>query len=498
MRKHLLLLCVLLSYCQYTTAQLITYNAPRGSLLNTDFTVKVRERGKQWQPLATYLAKVTNVIDAKSVEQNTSFSYFDFAGKVEVSVTYNKGNIAGARIRPLSYNIIPAVLKNTITFTLDVPKNISIEVNGDIFHNLQIFANPIEKFKPSPADTNVIYYGPGFHQAGTIKLKSNKTVYIAGGAVVQGEILINHAENVHVRGHGILTQLSAQTDPVENSSSAAKQPRRGRNDELVIEYSKNVEVDGLIVLPHKYSVLMGQASNVTINNLKSLSSEGNADGIDIFCSTDVAINNVFMRNADDCVCVYGHRWAYYGNTKNITVSNSVLWADVAHPILVGTHGDTQHPDTLENMKFSNIDILDQHENQIDYQGCLSLNAGDSNLIRQIKFNDIRIDDIRKGQLVNFRVMFNHKYNTSAGRGIEDVYLKNITYNGTHANMSVITGYDDARSVKNVVFENLKINGRIITDDMPGKPGFYKTGDMANFFIGEHVDGLKFIKSGNSN
>jgi len=36
---------------------------------------------------------------------------------------------------------------------------------------------------------------------------SNKTVYIAGGAIVEGQLLIDKAENVRVLGHGILTQL---------------------------------------------------------------------------------------------------------------------------------------------------------------------------------------------------------------------------------------------------------------------------------------------------
>jgi hypothetical protein len=255
-----------------------------------------------------------------------------------------------------------------------------------------------------------------------------------------------------------------------------------------------VRVDGLVVLPHKYSVLIGQSADVNISNIKSFSSEGNADGIDVFCSSDILINRVYMRNSDDCIAIYGHRWEYYGNTKNITVQNSTLWADIAHPALIGTHGDTSHPDTLEKIKFINVDILDQHENQIDYQGCMALNAGDSNLLRDITFNNIRVDDIRKGQLVNMRVMYNQKYNTSPGKGIENIYFKDITYNGNKANISVIAGYDETRGIKNVLFENLRINGKVIADNMPGKPGFYKTGDMANILVGEHVEGLRFIQT----
>ncbi len=38
---------------------------------------------------------------------------------------------------------------------------------------------------------------------------------------------------------------------------------------------------------------------------------------------------------------------------------------------------------------------------------------------------------------------------------------------------------------------LVINGEHIYDKMPGKPGWYKTADMARIFIGEHVENVVF-------
>ncbi|MXV16387.1 glycosyl hydrolase family 28 protein [Hufsiella ginkgonis] len=492
--KRIVLLAFAICVGQPATAQLAAYPAPKGSILSTYFTVKVREAGKSWQPLPVYPAHVAEVINSKSVIQQTSFAYFDFSGKVEISVTYNKGAVHAARVRPLREGINPGVKGNTISFFLTEPKNLSIEVNGDLFHNLNLFASPPDVSPPSAQDTSVIYYGPGIHYAGKKLVPSNKTVYLAGGAIVQGSFVVNRAQNVKIRGRGILTQVA-----IVQESSGKPLPRdpglpgNDRSDEITVQYSKNVEIEGLIVVPDKYSVLVGQSAGVTIRNFKSFSAGGNADGLDIFSSTDVVIDRVFMRNADDCIAIYGHRWGYYGNLTNLTVTNSILWADVAHPVLIGTHGDSRNPDTLSNIRFHNIDILDQFENQVDYQGCLSLNAGDSNFIRDVSFEDIRIDDIRKGQLVNLRIMFNSKYNTSAGRGIENVHFKNISYNGSRANLSIIAGYDQGREIRNVTFENLVINGRVIYDNMTGKPAWYKTGDMANFFIGEHVKGIKFLR-----
>ncbi|WPV02137.1 glycosyl hydrolase family 28 protein [Mucilaginibacter sp. cycad4] len=494
MKKIYLLILMLCSTCFYADAHLITYKAPEGAVLNKDFSISVREPGQRELFVPTYNVSVTEVAHTKNIIRNSSFGYFDFSGKVEIAVTYQRGPIHRVKIRPSKDGITFKVVGNTIVFSLTQPRNISIEVNNDIFHNLQLFANPIETEKPSDSDPNVIYYGPGIHQIGTLKIPSNKTIYIDGGAIVQGQLLVSGVNNVHIKGHGILTQWASMNSKNGSHVNSQKKGSDERNDQITIEYSTNIDVSGLIVLPHKYSVLIGQSKNVNISSIKSFSSEGNADGIDIFCSSDILIDRVYMRNSDDCVAIYGHRWKYYGNTTNITVQNSVLWADIAHPLLIGTHGDTSHPDTLEKIKFINVDILDQHENQIDYQGCMALNAGDSNLLRNITFDNIRIDDIRKGQLINVRVMYNHKYNTSPGKGIENIYFKDISYNGNKANLSVISGYDETRTIKNVLFENLRINGKLITDDMADKPVFYKTSDMANILVGEYVEGIRFIQN----
>ena len=109
------------------------------------------------------------------------------------------------------------------------------------------------------------------------------------------------------------------------------------------------------------------------------------------------------------------------------------------------------------------------------------------------FEDIRVEDFRQGQLFNIRIFYNEKYCAAPGVSIENIHFKNIEYNGNNAEVSVIAGYNSDRKVKNITFENLKINGQLITDDMPGKPAWYKTGDMARIFIGEHVEGVSFIK-----
>jgi hypothetical protein len=78
--------------------------------------------------------------------------------------------------------------------------------------------------------------------------------------------------------------------------------------------------------------------------------------------------------------------------------------------------------------------------------------------------------------------------------VENVLFKNITYNGQHAAMSIIAGYNESRKVQHIVFENLVINGQLISDDMKDKPSWYKTADMANIAVGEHVEDVVFRSS----
>lgn len=474
--KHLLIsiLWVVMTLNVMAQNKLEVYPAPEGVEMKKDFTVKVRQPGGEWQPLATYMVKVDEVRDTKHHVEKASLAYFDFEGKVEISVTANNGVIEKGCVRPLSYGIEPQISGQTMTFTLDKPCNLSIEVNDDIFHNLHLFANPIDANKPQKIkkQKHLIYFGPGVHRlpGDTMLIPSGKTVYIAGGARVFGRLLVKDAEDVNIYGRGIVHP--------EN-----------RGEGIYIMNSKRVKVDGIITT----QCPTGGSDSISISNVKVISSYGWGDGLNVFASNNVLFDGVFCRTSDDCTTVYATRKGFAGGCQNITMKNAVLWADVAHPIMIGLHGDIEKNEVMENLNYMNIDILDHKEKQVDYQGCFAINVGDNNLVRNVRFENIRIENFRQGQLFNIRIFYNKKYCLAPGRGVENILFKDITYNGTNAELSIIAGYNEERKVKNIRFENLRINGEVISDDMPGKPTWYKTGDMARIFIGEHVEDVTFVK-----
>lgn len=457
--------------------RLVVHPVPTGLPLNASFSVKARKPGGEWQtvPVLRARTKTINEKTGSGIVRSSSVANLDFTGTVEVAVTSSKGAIASARIRPLSYDIPHEVSGDTITFSLSEPRNLSIEIGGDIYDNLQLHANPIEAQRPEESDPDVIYFGPGIHTVpnNEVKVPSGKTLYLAGGAVLKARVTFTNVENARLLGRGILWDADGGG--------------------ATVAFSKNIEINGILVLNPRtgYSVTIGQSKQVTVRNLHSYSGGQWGDGIDVFSSEDVLIEGVFMRNSDDCIAIYAHRWEYYGDCRNVTVRDSILWADVAHPVNMGTHGNPEKPEVIENIVFSNIDVLQHREPQVLYQGCFALNPGDSNLIRNIRIQDVRVEDFTWGQLLNLRVMAN-RYNATPGRGIEDVYVRDLTYNGKNEHMPIVVGYDKDRQIKNLTFQNLAINGTVIADTMQ-KPRWYLTPDMVPMFVNEHVRDLRFLK-----
>ena len=444
-----------------SSQQLNTYYVPVE--YNYDFTVCVRQPGGEWKSLDE--SSVT--IDMHN-PQKASMVQFDFEGKVELRVKVNNGLVEDVKIRPLVRNIKPRIEGNFVYLTLSEPAKLSLEVNGDRFHNLHIFANPVEKEKFERGAPNVMYFS-GLTKPKNKAIKdtvyrvpSNTTVYFEPGAVVYGKFVCDSVENVRFLGRGIIMQQE-----------------RG----FEITFSKNIEIDGITVInPKHYTVFGGQSTGLKINNLKSFSAQVWSDGIDLMSCSDVEINDIFMRNSDDCIAIYGHRWSYFGDVRNYKITNAILWADVAHPINIGSHGDARddsNGEYIENLRFSDLDILEHDEKSDYFQGCIAFSVADKNLARNISFENIRIESVTEGQLFNLRVLYNPTWGPGApGRGIENISFKNIYSNAVDVFPSVIAGYDEGRRVKNITFENIVLSGKRA-----------KTAQELGLKIGKHVDDI---------
>ncbi|MGF7155567.1 glycosyl hydrolase family 28 protein [Novosphingobium gossypii] len=434
------------------------YPPPPGSDYYTSFddtfTVRVRQPGGVWRDLYEYRVMVD--LDHP---QAASMVTFGTSGPVEVAIQKNNGAVREVAVRPASSGIAARLVGAIAYLTLDGPANLSVEFDDDRLHNLHVFANPLYPAAQPAKGRKLVAFGPGIHVPpqgqNTFRFESDTDVRLAGGAILKGQVDIDKTHGVRIIGPGIL---------------------RGGKEGVTVLHSEGVEIDGpIIVNPGHYTLMCGQTRGLTVRNLRSFSAGGWTDGIDLMACSDVHIDGAFLRTSDDAVAIYADRWDYHGDARNYLVENSTLWADVAHPVNIGLHGSKDEPRTIENLVFRNIDILAHDEDDRDYQGALAITDGDNNLVRNVVFDDIRVDRIEEGMLFNFRVVFNQKYSLAPGRGIENVLLRNVRLRHGRANAPVIAGFADDRTVSGVQLL-----------DVSGPEGAIATRDVE---IGGYVEGV---------
>lgn len=470
--------------------KLRVYQIPPGVPVLEDFRVRVRLSGQEqeWMETGTYLAK----IDMHDVRE-ASVAYFDFQGKVECSVTCLREAAQSVEIRPHAACVAYERQGDEIRFSLDRPARLSIEVNGDRFHNLHLFAGmlpqepafegttilpvqgelDLEKAIEEAAWTNgrrVVRLAPGLYRLKKdhCSIPSDTTVILSGGAVVMGSFFIHRRKNVSITGRGMIYLGHVKKETY----------LRGAD----INYSENVILEGVIIMdPAHYSVHLGNSRNVQIRDIKAFSCVGWSDGIDMMACQNILIENVFLRTSDDCIAIYGGRNDYKGNTQNVTVRDCILWADVAHPIMIGVHGDADRGGSvIENISFDHVDILEHHEPQDDYLGCMTINAGDDNAVRNVSFRNIRVEQFERGKLLDVQIKWNRKYNDVPGRSIENILFENVDYNGIGEHTSEIRGFREDRRVQGIHIKNMTVRGVHVLRQEEG-----------NIHIGEYAEDVKF-------
>lgn len=451
--------------------RLLVQPIPVGVKTDDCCLMQVRCQGDEaWTDVPLYAVNV----DMHDVRQAAA-AIFDFEGQVEIRVQPKVSWIHSAVIRPVSKGIVPENTGRELRFTLDRPENLMIEINGERFHCLHIFAGEIQEeptenvlrldaSRPVPHTVETrrllprlatmpegatLVLGPGLHVIDEylFPVPSGLRIHLAAGAVVIGGFVVQSAENVRIDGHGVILQESFH--------------RYSSINGIRVSHSRHVSIEGVNIFnPAHYTVYLGGSEDVTIRNIHAFSCEGWSDGIDMMSCRRVHVEGCFLRNSDDCITIYGRRWEYNGNAEDILVENCSLWADVAHPTTIGGHGDYEHEgNIIQRITIRNIDILEHHEFQPGYLGCLAINVGDKNIVRDVLYEDIRVENITHGKLIDFRVMFNEKYNPAPGGGIENVVVRRVRCDCLPQVDSVVEGYDEERCVRHVRLEDVTVCGQ---------------------------------------
>ena len=219
----------------------------------------------------------------------------------------------------------------------------------------------------------------------------------------------------------------------------------------------------------------------------------NSDGIDPQVCTDVIINDCFIRNFDDCTSIKLN-W-YKGNNyppsdqsltdKNITIQNSIYWTDQGRAVLIGPElASPIAGQVVEDVTVRNMDIL-YTENYSSAgtgwaKGALAINCGDDATVRNVLFEDIRVDKLGPATNLVTLNFVDAPYAGSVGKRIENITFNRVSVNDTPSLSNYIHGYDATRIISGVYFTDLSINGSYIHSAEDG-----------NFDINEFTENIVF-------
>lgn len=481
---------ILIASCLYfgSSAQKVkVYPAPEGIELSNDFQVEVEGMKvpvyKTKIPPATPIPRLNH---SRSEFGFASIASFDINEKVSVSVTYPEA-VKSVKILPTSFGIKPKFDGHTITFTLDNPGNLTVEVNGDWHESLHILANPFEQDVPKENDPNMVYFGPGVHDLTSLKVGDNTTVYLAGGAYIRCGMeekdkpveirgkqknlptFFLEGENITIRGRGIIDQSAI--------------PRSRRRHTIFAQHSKGINIEGVCIIdPSHWTIPIQDCDNVHVDNIKIFGWRGNSDGVDISNSRDVLVENCYMRTLDDAVVIKSFEGR--GEVKNIHTRKCVVWNELAHSFSIGA----EIRENVIHVLFEDCDVI----HDVGREWALRVYHCDDAVISDVTFDNIRIEEARR--LISCWIGKTRWSKTEERGHIKNVTFRNITATSApidttltgfqdgadwkpyiirdHASME-LAGFDPEHTVEGVLFENVMLDGKPVDTGQVSQNDFVK-------------------------
>ncbi|HUS46027.1 MAG TPA: glycosyl hydrolase family 28 protein [Phycisphaerae bacterium] len=449
------------------TPRIVTWPGPEGEPSSEQYEVRVS--GK---PLFVYRAKVRQAIakppdsiwthEMGAEAETVSFAYFDFEGRVEVAVTPRRP-FKAATVHPLSAGIRPQVEGATIRFELDRPRKLTILLDGSDREVLHLFAGAPETHRPKPGDPNVLYFGPGIHKTGTIRIKSGQRVYIAGGAVVRGHILpdekpaLSKRSGLKYYSRGILDVRGVSDVRISGRGilDGGLIPHAAKILIMVADAS-DVRIEGILLRDSpNWAVCLFGSRDVHVSDVRQISGRLNSDGIIPVGCRHIRIRDCFIRNHDDSIAVKTVQPGV--KSSDIRVEDCILWNDWGYAL--GITYETRAP--IHDVTFRNCDVLTAR------LSALGVYLVDSGTVSNITFEDIRVEATCDKLL---RVVIgSDMWGTDPERGhIRGVRFKDVCVAGPRVPPSEIAGFDADHRVEYVVFENLRIHGKTIRSAAEGK------------------------------
>ena len=371
---------------------------------------------------------------------------FGCTDTVEVTVSFLKAKVSEVAVRPLDKHFTHRLKANGDLVVRMAPGDkCVVEFNGSIENPLFLFADPVEE---KPAREDCAYWFEAGNEYNKHLTLSKGTVYIEGGAWLNGDIHILNASGVRICGHGLVFGT-------------------GGNKPLFINGSDDVSVDGIILVNHDFwSTLAAQSTNVSFTNYKvvapaSSNDQGHEnDALDILGCSHVRINGCFTYCHDDALCIKSQKWLYSGKVEDVRAENCTIW-------------NFRNGTTLEIGVELNQDCSDVHFKDIWcvhsgggmnrglYRAGIGIKQTAGGRISDFSFENIHVEDARE-----FGIYLGiYKGSASIGNDVEwtpgtidGISFKDIYIDGPAPYGNVASGYDADHAIRNVTFDGLYRNG----------------------------------------
>ena len=391
----------------------------------------------------------THTVVSTDANHWTSFS---FRGAVSVQIKLrSEARISAASVHPLAKQIKASVANNAVTFTLNQPANLYVELADKSRDPLFIFANPPETNVPTRNTPKVIYFGPGVTDLGTnlIHAGPSETIYLAGGAYVKGRIKVagQKAAPAVIRGRGILSGI----DITEN---------RGTFSQFMITGS-HLNLEGIVVTdsPGPGCICGGV---LRAENVKLFAWPMCSDGISGGAGS--LVKNCFFKVNDDTI---------HFHVSGLKVIDNVVWLQQFGSALQMGWNERQ---SVDGELVDGLDIigddrgLGQTRGKAAWHNCNVVALID--IHNKATYKNITIQNVRHEgrpyQLFGVRTKlppedtYHASYREGRG-GVDGMLFKHISSAKQPLHPSVFDGNgSDPGTIENVILNHLQIGGVVVT------------------------------------
>ncbi|HAM09864.1 MAG: hypothetical protein A2X05_17760 [Bacteroidetes bacterium GWE2_41_25] len=435
---------------------IITYPTPPLLQTSPDITLTVNNKPVWVERVASKLDTFDYTIGLYGGRkmEDMDVASFAFTGKIKIRITA-QDKIESYIIRPKSRNIKADVSGNEISFTIDSPQKLYIEINDQ--PHLAVFADPPEDNPPPEDAPGLTYFGPGVHNQGKIELKNNQKIYIAAGAIVYADIAGKDLHDVTISGRGMI------------------------QGKVRVNNTSNLHVSDVFIRNTKgWTNTLTNCSNSSYRNVKVFGYEAiySVDGINPVSCKNFTIDNCFMRCRDDCVAIKSGN--YELSVDSIMVTNCVMvgWS-CSDGVTIGFE---LNGGPVQNILVKNCDILyARGGGRTGGHAPFSIVCDGPALVQNIRYEDIRIEEHVEFKSLEMIVTDGTLYGEDPPGHIKNVYMKNIVWENQDKPF-IFSGFSAENKIENVVFDNCRIGDKMLT-------GF----SDAEFRINQFAENIIFIR-----